>query len=105
MNATDPTPTTTMERQTQRIVVRVLAQFVIPAFAILGIGTTVALYVAWQESEQREHDLCVRAVEGRSDSRQAFAAVFDVFPDDIPEVAQAREAIDKVLPPRDIKDC
>lgn len=96
---------TEAEMEARRTVVRVLLRFVIPAFLVLGVGVSVALYQGWRENENDKHDLCVRRVESRDDQRRAFNAVFDVFPQDIEEVVEARRAIDRIIPPYDIGDC
>lgn len=88
-----------------RATVRRVLAFVIPGFVVLGGGLTGALYLQYLDAQQDEKQACVRGADTVDQIRATWDVVLGIFPADTPEVLEAREGIDSILPPRDRGAC
>ena len=60
-------------------VARLLRRYVMPAFAVLMLGLAGAVFLIEHEGRVSDWRVCLSGVDGRSDTREIFAAVTKAF--------------------------
>jgi hypothetical protein len=66
----EPRQADAVEALTKRTVQRMIARFVLPAYAIAGVGIVGALYLNSHEQQSNLYHTCVLRAEGRANVRR-----------------------------------